>query len=75
MHEFETARIPLSVIAKGRDLEEVLPMYIDFYEEAAKIAAQVSNSEEDHFANTMMGAVYRVYLLGVQDGMNAGKKG
>ena len=61
MHEFETARIPLSVIAKGRDLGEVLQMYMDFYEE--------SNREDDRFAKTMMGAVYRVYLLGVQDGM------
>lgn len=69
MHEFETARIPLSVIAKGRDLGEVLQMYMDFYEEAAKIAAQESNREDDRFAKTMMGAVYRVYLLGVQDGM------
>ena len=61
--------IPLEVISKGRDLDEVLTAYMTIYENARKAVATPGKSEADVFADATTGAVYRLYLLGVEDGM------
>lgn len=61
--------IPLEVITKGRDLENVLTAYMTIYENARKAVTTPGKSEAEVFADAMQGAVYRLYLLGVEDGM------
>lgn len=61
--------IHVEVIAKGRNLEEVLTEYMRIWDGAKKAAAEEGKSPNDIFADTMQAAAYRLYLLGVQDGM------
>ena len=65
----EFREIPLEAIAKGRSFEEVLTAYMTAYENCHKAAATLGKSEAETFANATTGAVYRLYLLGVQDSM------
>ncbi|MCI6618306.1 MAG: hypothetical protein MSD82_05570 [Prevotella sp.] len=65
--------IPMEVICKGRPLEEILEKYVSFHENAERVAEDISISEEDRFSGAMMCALYRVYLLGVEDGMENAK--
>lgn len=59
--------IPLEVIARGRDLEEVLDFYTQYEKYAEKLSPAKTMGER--FADGMMAATYRLYLLGVEDGM------
>lgn len=61
--------IPLDAITKGRDFEEVLTVYMTAYENCHKAVTALGKSEAEAFADATTGAVYRLYLLGVQDGM------
>lgn len=61
--------IPLKVIAKGRPLEDVLEEYMRIFMVAQKVARKPGKSEDDVLADTMKLAAYRLYLLGVEDGM------
>lgn len=61
--------INIDVILKGRNLEDVLAHYMTFFKRAAGVAEERGKPEEDAVADTMMGAIYRTYLLGVEDGM------
>lgn len=61
--------IPLRAIQKGRDLGAVLNEYRRIYGDAKKAATAPGKSEDDILADTLMGAAYRIYLLGVEDGM------
>lgn len=61
--------VPLDAITKGRGLEEVLTAYMTIYENCRKVAAAPGKSEAEVFADATTGAVYRTYLLGVEDGM------
>ena len=65
--------IPLKVICKGRPLEEILEKYMSFHKNAERVVADISISDEDRFSGAMMGALYRLYLLGVEDGMENAK--
>ena len=65
----EFREVPLDAITKGRSLEEVLTAYMTVYENCHKTAATLGKSEAETFADATTGAVYRLYLLGVQDGM------
>lgn len=65
-------QIPLEAIAKGRDMGEVLTAYMTFHNRASKVAAEIDQSEDEIFADAMQAAVYRIYLLGVEDGMKQG---
>ena len=67
--------IPVEVISKGRPMDEVLTAYMDFHGKAGQIAAVSGKTEDEIFAEAMQGAVYRLYLLGVEDGMKAKKRG
>lgn len=61
--------IPVEVIAKGRNLGEVLTEYMRIWDGAKEAATKERKSPDDVFADTMQAAAYRLYLLGVQDGM------
>lgn len=67
--------IPLDAIAKGRDLGEVLSSYMKFFEDAKAVAALTPGKSADEiFADAMKGATYRIYILGVEDGMKEDKR-
>jgi len=66
------SQIPMEVIATGRDLGEVLTAYMTFHKRAVKVASEPGKSEDETFADAMQAAVYRLYLLGVEDGMKRG---
>ena len=63
--------IPVQAILKGRDFDAVLTEYQRIYDGAKKSATAPGKSEEDIFADTLAAAAYRIYLLGVEDGMEA----
>lgn len=65
------SKIPMEAITKGRSLEEVLTAYMTAYENCHKAAATLRKSEAEAFADATTGAVYRLYLLGVEDGMRS----
>lgn len=64
-----TSDIPLNVIAKGRSLEEVLEKVMSSWRDANEIGSKAGLTEEDMFSRTFMCVAYRIYLMGVQDGM------
>ena len=66
------SQIPSEDIAKGRDLGEVLTTYMTFHKRTTAVAAEAGKSEDETFADAMQAAVYRLYLLGVEDGMKRG---
>lgn len=66
--------IPLEVIAKGRDLGAVLKAYMKFYGDAQKAVVRPEKTPDGIFADAMRGSVYRIYLLGVEDGMKGGSQ-
>lgn len=70
-HSFLTD-VPIGAIIKGRDLGQVLEGYMTFFERASAVAAQLGKTEDEIFAATMQAATYRLYLLGVEDGMRGG---
>lgn len=66
------SQIPMEVITTGRDLGEVLTAYMTFHKRAIVVAAEAGKPEDETFADAMQAAVYRLYLLGVEDGMKRG---
>ena len=64
-----TSDIPLNVIEKGRSLEEVLAKVMSSWRSANEIGSKAGLTEEDLFSGTLMCVAYRIYLMGVQDGM------
>ncbi len=65
--------IPLSAISKGRDLGTVLSNYMEFHKGATAEMEKHGLNGEQAFVNAMQGALYRLYLLGVEDGMKGGE--
>lgn len=61
--------IPIEAIIKGRSMEEVLNEFMRIWDGAREAATKEGKSPDDVFADTMQAAAYRLYLLGVQDGM------
>lgn len=60
------------VISRSRGLDDVLKAYMKAYAAAKKVAEGSTSDEAEITAEAMLGATYRVYLLGVEDGMNGG---
>jgi len=59
----------LAAITKGQSFGDVLDEFNQMYKNAEKeIAKQISDPDEV-FAQCLMGAIYRIYLMGVEDGM------
>lgn len=61
--------IPLNVFTKGRSFERVLEEYMRIWNDAKKYAIVPGKGEDEIFAETMKVTAYRIYLLGVEDGM------
>ena len=66
------SQILMEVITTGRDMGEVLTAYMTFHKRATAVAAEAGKPEDETFADAMQAAVYRLYLLGVEDGMKRG---
>ena len=52
-----------------RDLSGVCAAYRAFFDETRASAGQSGKSEDQAIAEAMVAAMYRLYLLGVEDGM------
>ena len=65
----EQHNVPLEAISKGRDLGSALDAYMKYFDRAKAVSVQQGESEEESVSDAMMGAAYRLYLLGVEDGM------
>lgn len=61
--------VPIEVIAKGRGLGSVLTSYIKFYEKAQESVSKDGRTPDEVFSDALLGSIYRLYLLGVEDGM------
>lgn len=64
-------RIPLSAINSGRPLEKVLEKYMSAFTDCKKRCVKSGMQDDEATARSMTAAVYRVYVMGVEDGMNA----
>lgn len=71
MDDMMTNGVPLEAIATGRDMGAVLTEYRRIWEGAKKVALEDGKTYDEAFADAMMCAAYRIYLLGVEDGMKA----
>ena len=69
MNEFKDEAIPVAVISKGRNLEDVLRKFMEYFEKAKREVSITEKDENQILSGAMMGAAYRLYLLGVEDGM------
>ncbi len=65
--------IPLEAIKKGRDYGMVLSEHRRIWDGAKEAATVPGKTQDEIFADTMMCAAYRIYLLGVEDGMKGGE--
>lgn len=63
--------VPIDAITKGRSLEEVLKELMRIWDGARETAEKVSESADEVFACTVQATAYRLYILGVQDGMKS----
>lgn len=69
-----STEIPAEAIAKGRSFGDVLTAWMEIYDRARDAAIAPGKTGDKIFSDTMMAAAYRIYLLGVEDGMKeAGK--
>lgn len=61
--------IPMNAIGKGRGLDDILSAWMEIYERAKTENAKPGMTDEEIYTSTLMCAVLRIYLLGVEDGM------
>lgn len=61
--------VPLDAISKGRSFDKVLKEYMRIWRDAKESVDSPGKSEDEIFADTMKVVAYRIYLLGVEDGM------
>ena len=62
--------IPLSAISHGREYGDVLDRFRKAYDNAMNVARQTQKPNDELVADALMCAVYRIYLLGIEDEMN-----
>lgn len=71
----ELFNIPMDVIARGRDEDDVLNQYISAWEKIETLASKSDEltaeflADANIFGKLMRISAYRIYLLGVEDGM------
>lgn len=65
--------VDIRLIEQGRDLEDVLEKYMGFYTAAEAEARRLGKQGDEAIAAAMQGATYRLYLLGLKDGIDAAK--
>ena len=66
--------VPLGAISKGRSLSDLLDVYMRVWEDAKKTVSTPGKGDAEIFADTMKVTAYRIYLLGVEDGMKEENK-
>lgn len=66
--------IPIEDIVKRRDSKSVFTFYKQFFEEAKKrlLREGTTLNEDEIFSHLMPGIVYRIYILGFEDGFEKG---
>lgn len=62
-------QIPLAVIQKGRSLKEICEETQRIFTEAKAEARKKGKTGDDAVSGAIMATAYRLYLLGVQDGL------
>ena len=65
MDEMLKHGVPVEVISKGRAYGDVLDEYMRIWEDVKSVA----DAKGKTFADIMSVSAYRLYLLGVEDGM------
>lgn len=70
----ENHGIPLNVVTKGRPFGEVLEEFMRIWGDAKKHVTVPGKDDDEIFADTMKATAYRLYLLGVEDGMKEKNK-
>ena len=65
----ENHGIPLNAVTKGRPFGEVLEEFMRIWGDAKKHVTAPGKYDDEIFADTMKATAYRLYLLGVEDGM------
>lgn len=66
--------VPLDAISKGCSLGDLLDVYMRVWEDARKTVSTPGKEDAEIFADTMKVTAYRIYLLGVEDGMKEENK-
>ena len=61
--------VPKEAIDKGRTFDEVMAEYQIALESAQETAKSSGRIQDSIFLRAAMAAAYRIYLLGVEDGM------
>lgn len=61
--------IPVEVIAKGRSLEDVTEKLQQTWENVIEVAKLGHKNADREFGKLLICVGYRMYLLGVEDGM------
>lgn len=74
MYDLGKDEIPAEVMEKGRRIPEILALFKRFHEGAEEVA-KLTDVSDDKAERMIACAVYRVYALGFEDGMNAHKTG
>lgn len=69
MNETSHRYVPVDAVINGRDFGEVLSRYVRYHTDAKKVAEEKGTNPDEVFADAMTGAIYQIYLLGVEDGM------
>lgn len=69
MDEMLKHGIPAEAIAKGRAYVDVLCEYKRIWDGVKAVATVPGKTDDEIFADTMAVTAYRIYLLGVEDGM------
>lgn len=70
----KTNGVPLDAIQVGRPLDEVLNEYMRIWGDAKKKLSSQTKNPDEVFADVMEVSAYRIYLLGVEDGMKEARK-
>lgn len=63
------ANIPINAILKGRDPSDILNEPMRIWQDVKKQPSVSNDDPEEAFSKTLFLTGYRIYLLGVEDGM------
>lgn len=72
MNEYKVFSI--DAISIGRSPEDVLDVYMRIWGDAKKVSEKNQNDPDQILADIMAVTAYRIYLLGVEDGMKGASK-
>lgn len=67
--------VPIDAISIGRSPEDALDVYMRIWGDAKKVSEKNQDDPDQILADIMAATAYRIYLLGVEDGMKGAKSG